>query len=71
MSTEAIDPKYQDYKTPKALKDRLSQMKNVRPVAISESVRVAVIVGQWHSYIVDRLLQGCLLYTSTSPRDFG
>ena len=81
MSTESIDPRYANYVRPSALQQRLDGMTTVDGNAAASElggVKIAIIVGRWHSYIVDRLLQGaldtannsgCLLYTSPSPRD--
>ena len=63
MSTESIDPRYAKYKRPSALQQRLDGMATVEGNAAGSElsgVKIAIIVGRWHSYIVDRLLQGAL-----------
>jgi len=60
MSTEAIDPKYANYKRPAALQQRLDAMRVVDGVAKNTGAAVAIVVGRWHNYIVDRLLSGAL-----------
>ncbi len=63
MSTESIDPRYANYKRPSALQQRLDGMATVEGNAAGSElsgVKIAIIVGRWHSYIVDRLLQGAL-----------
>lgn len=60
MSTESVDPKYQSYVTPNELVKRLENMQNLRPAPRVQGAHVALIVGSWHNYIVDRLLQGAL-----------
>ena len=63
MSTESIDPRYANYKRPSALQQRLDGMATVEGNAAGSElsgVKIAIIVGRWHSYIVDRLLQVAL-----------
>ena len=65
MSTESIDPQFANYQRPEKLQQRLNAMHCVAGrcdgfSAASAPARVAIIVGRWHNYIVDRLLQGAL-----------
>ena len=60
MSTEAIDPRYQDYKRTADLQKRLDAMCVKSGHCQNHSFKVAIIVGRWHDYIVDNLLTGSL-----------
>jgi 6,7-dimethyl-8-ribityllumazine synthase len=60
MSTEAIDPKFANYRQPAALQKRLNTMSVIDGVASNRTAAVAIVVGRWHGYIVDRLLIGAL-----------
>ena len=63
MSTESIDPRYANYLRPSELQRRLDSMTTVEGNAAGSElggVKIAIVVGRWHSYIVDRLLQGAL-----------
>ncbi len=71
MSTESIDPRYANYSRPLALQQRLDGMRTVEGDAVGVkadknahnqkvAIKVAIVVGRWHSYIVDRLLRGAL-----------
>lgn len=60
MSTEAIDPRYQNYKRTADLKKRLDAMCVKGGHCENQNFKVAIIVGRWHDYIVDKLLLGSL-----------
>ena len=67
MSTEAIDPRYANYQRPAQMQQRLDGLRQIEGRADAYpsysdggSLRIAIIVGRWHQYIVDRLLQGAL-----------
>lgn len=60
MSTESIDPRYANYRRPAELEQRLAAMSVTASDCKNQRYRVAIIVGRWHQYIVDRLLQGAL-----------
>ncbi|NNL57599.1 MAG: 6,7-dimethyl-8-ribityllumazine synthase, partial [Pseudomonadales bacterium] len=67
MSTESIDPQFANYRRPEKLQRRLDSMRCLSgradgfgQAANLQATKIAIIVGRWHSYIVDRLLQGAL-----------
>ncbi len=60
MSTESIDPRFASYTRPKALQSRLDAMSSIAGDVRNVQGEVAIVVGRWHNYIVDRLLEGAL-----------
>ena len=60
MSTESIDPRFANYQRPDALQQRVAAMSSTGGEFGPQGYRAAIVVGQWHNYIVDRLLEGAL-----------
>ncbi len=68
MSTESVDPRFENYQRSAALSERLreldiyeeSTLEGIDPGADRSDYRVAVVAGRWHGYIVDALLEGAL-----------
>ena len=60
MSTESIDPRYANYQRSEALQLRLDAIELREGQTRNQNYEVAVVVGRWHNYIVDLLLEGAL-----------
>ncbi len=60
MATEIIDQRYQNYQRPDSLQKRLDNMKHVSPRFEAKDFNVAIVKGEWHTYIVDKLLEGAI-----------
>lgn len=60
MKTEAQDSRSASYTRSPALQKKLDGMTVVEGSCQSQSYRVAIIIGRWHAFIADPLLQGAL-----------
>lgn len=60
MSTESIDPRYANYQRSKELQQRMDQIGVKEGLTQGQNYNVAIVVGRWHNYIVDQLLEGAL-----------
>lgn len=60
MKTEAQDPRSASYTRSSALQKKLDGMTVFEGSSQNQSYRVAIIVGRWHAFIADPLLQGAL-----------
>jgi len=69
MKTEAQDPRSMDYQRSDELQKKIDGINVVGGICRDQSYRVAIVVGRWHAFIADKLLQGALAAINESGID--
>lgn len=60
MKTEAQDPRSESYQRSAELQNKIDGIRTIEGRCDQQSYRVALIVGRWHAFIADPLLEGAL-----------
>ncbi len=60
MKTEAVDPRSEQYQRSPELQRKIDSIGVTEGLCENQAYAVAVVVGRWHQFICDRLLQGAL-----------
>lgn len=60
MKTEAQDPRSANYQRSAQLQEKIDGIQLVEGVCREQSYPLAIVVGRWHAFIADPLLQGAL-----------
>lgn len=71
MKTEAEDPRSAEYQRSAELQKKVDGINVIEGEPLGPPCRIAIIVGRWHAFVADKLLQGALTTANESGIDDG